>query len=272
MAVSKPKYRVIDLFAGIGGMRLGFTQAGFDVVYSKQLFISLGWSCAPVFIPWTCPTHHCHKRCDCPPPVTGGPVSPPIVDGGPVGPPTGGGPVGPPVLYTGVGPNPWDPPADVATDPPTTGVAGTNPSQAPAPVRKSPLQISTDAGYDNTQKPKDYWDGTSTGGSKTPTQMANNATAGYDNNQKPKEYWDGSSTGSGNTQSNGGGNSPQGQQRPQQEEGNGGDNQPRNDQPRNQTTTPSNTDPAPRRSTDRQDTNSNPSNSQPRPALRTTPR
>lgn len=31
------KYKVIDLFAGIGGMRLGFEQAGYEVVYSNDV-------------------------------------------------------------------------------------------------------------------------------------------------------------------------------------------------------------------------------------------
>ena len=34
--MARKNYRVIDLFAGIGGMRLGFTQAGYEVVYSND--------------------------------------------------------------------------------------------------------------------------------------------------------------------------------------------------------------------------------------------
>ena len=35
--VERRKYRVVDLFAGIGGMRLGFEQAGFEIVYSNDV-------------------------------------------------------------------------------------------------------------------------------------------------------------------------------------------------------------------------------------------
>lgn len=34
---SNPKYKVIDLFAGIGGMHLGFAQAGFETVYANDV-------------------------------------------------------------------------------------------------------------------------------------------------------------------------------------------------------------------------------------------
>lgn len=37
MKNSSKKFKVIDLFAGIGGMRLGFEQSGFDVVYSNDV-------------------------------------------------------------------------------------------------------------------------------------------------------------------------------------------------------------------------------------------
>ena len=30
------KYKVIDLFAGVGGMSLGFEMAGFDVVLANE--------------------------------------------------------------------------------------------------------------------------------------------------------------------------------------------------------------------------------------------
>lgn len=32
------KYKVIDLFAGVGGMSLGFEMAGFDVVLANECF------------------------------------------------------------------------------------------------------------------------------------------------------------------------------------------------------------------------------------------
>lgn len=37
VSTSSYKYKVIDLFAGIGGMRLGFEQAGFKIVYSNDV-------------------------------------------------------------------------------------------------------------------------------------------------------------------------------------------------------------------------------------------
>ncbi len=37
MADLNKKYKAIDLFAGIGGMRLGFEKAGFEIVYSNDL-------------------------------------------------------------------------------------------------------------------------------------------------------------------------------------------------------------------------------------------
>jgi DNA (cytosine-5)-methyltransferase 1 len=37
MATHPKKYKVIDLFAGIGGMHLGFTQAGFETVYANDV-------------------------------------------------------------------------------------------------------------------------------------------------------------------------------------------------------------------------------------------
>lgn len=37
MKNSSKKFKVIDLFAGIGGMRLGFEQSGFDIVYSNDV-------------------------------------------------------------------------------------------------------------------------------------------------------------------------------------------------------------------------------------------
>lgn len=37
MKKTKDKYKVIDLFAGIGGMRLGFEEAGFKVMYSNDI-------------------------------------------------------------------------------------------------------------------------------------------------------------------------------------------------------------------------------------------
>lgn len=37
MSNIRKKYKAIDLFAGIGGMRLGFEQAGFEMVYSNDI-------------------------------------------------------------------------------------------------------------------------------------------------------------------------------------------------------------------------------------------
>lgn len=35
--MKKPKITAIDLFAGIGGMRLGFEKVGFEIVYSNDV-------------------------------------------------------------------------------------------------------------------------------------------------------------------------------------------------------------------------------------------
>lgn len=37
MSNIRKKYKAVDLFAGIGGMRLGFEQAGFEIVYSNDI-------------------------------------------------------------------------------------------------------------------------------------------------------------------------------------------------------------------------------------------